>query len=61
MTLEIEGKKLVGRPRKSWREVVRKDMEEWGMKEEMALDRKEWRKRLQKGRRRQNGHEPVGV
>ena len=55
--LEVERKKPVGRPRKAWREVIRKYMKDWGLKEEMALNRREWRK----GLRRQNGHEPLGV
>ena len=57
MKFEVEGKKPVGRPRKTWSEVIRKDMKDWGLKEEMALNRREWRK----GLRRQNGHEPLGV
>ena len=54
MYMEVEGKKPRGRPRKTWGEVIRKDMLDWGLKLEMAGDRGEWRRRL----RRQNGSEP---
>ena len=57
MKLEVQGKRQTGRPRKSWEEVIRKDLKDWGLRMEMARDRTEWRRRL----RRQNGSEPLGA
>ncbi|KAM3238874.1 hypothetical protein P3L10_013907 [Capsicum annuum] len=35
-----------GRPKKYWREVIRRDMEQLQLNEDMTLDRKIWRKQL---------------
>ena len=35
-----------GRPKKYWREVIRHDMEQLQLTEEMTLDRKVWRTRI---------------
>ncbi|KAM3394451.1 hypothetical protein P3S68_003453 [Capsicum galapagoense] len=35
-----------GRPKKYWREVIRRDMEQLQLTEDMNLDRKIWRKRI---------------
>jgi hypothetical protein len=35
-----------GRPRKTWMEVIRKDMNALNLTEDMALDRNEWRRRI---------------
>ena len=37
--LEVEGGRLVGRPRKTWGEVVREDMRAWDLSSELAQDR----------------------
>jgi hypothetical protein len=44
MNLEVGGKRRPGRPRKTWEEVVRRDMSDLNSSREMALDRAEWRK-----------------
>jgi hypothetical protein len=49
---EVKGKKLLGRPKKTWREVVKKDMEEWGLKPGMERDRNKWRRCLTGKRQR---------
>jgi hypothetical protein len=46
--LEVLGKRLTGRPKKSWREVVKRDLKDWGLKEEWALDRGQWRRMLRR-------------
>ena len=52
--LEVSGKRPQGRPKKSWREVVARDLKDWGLMEGWAMDRCQWRRIL----RRQNGSEP---
>ena len=47
-TLQVDGNGVKGRPRKSWREVLR----EKGLCREDAWDRSRWRKMLWGGRRR---------
>jgi hypothetical protein len=37
------GVRQLGRPRKTWEEVVRRDMRDLNLSREMALDRAEWR------------------
>jgi hypothetical protein len=51
----VPGKKPLGRPKKSWREVIKRDLKGWGLKEGWARDRNQWRRVL----RRQDGNEPV--
>jgi hypothetical protein len=54
MNLEVGGTRRPGRPRKTWEEVVRRDMRDLNLNREMALDRAEWRRVV----RRQDGNEP---
>ena len=41
--LEIPGKGMRGRPKKTWRQVLERDMKEVGLKKEDADDRERWR------------------
>ena len=43
-TLQVDGHGVGGRPRKSWREVLREDMRKKGLCREDACDRSRWRK-----------------
>ena len=43
MELEVESRKPVGRPKKTWSEVVEEDMSKLNITEDMAEDRKQWR------------------
>src|SRR5260221_7852839 len=47
--LEVEGPKPRGRPKKPLMEVVKRDMKEMGLRREDAVDRVEWRRRLNGG------------
>ena len=42
----VQGKKLTGRPKMTWMEVVKKDMKLLELEERMVADRKDWRKRI---------------
>jgi len=42
--MEVSGKRKVGRPRKTWKYTVKRDLEIIGMDESVALDRRGWRK-----------------
>ena len=44
MQYKLEGKGVVGRPRRTWHEVVRKDMSDLGLCERDAFDREKWRR-----------------
>ena len=44
--VEITGKRKDGRPRKSWEECLKKDLERYGMRREGAYDRKKWREQI---------------
>ena len=44
--VEITEKRKKGRPRKSWKECVKKDLEQYGLRREDAYDRKKWRERI---------------
>jgi len=44
VTLEVEGAIQRGRPRKTWKEVVDKDMDDLHIKLSDTLDRCKWRK-----------------
>ena len=46
MEVEITGKRKKGRPRKSWEECVKKDLEQYGLRREDAYDQKKWRERI---------------
>ena len=42
----LDPKKHRGRPRRSWREVIRHDLKALGLVEDTAKDRKLWRARI---------------
>ena len=42
MEVEITGKRKKGRPRKSWGEGIKKDLERYRLRREEAYDRKKW-------------------
>ena len=46
MELEITGKRRKGRPRKSWEECVKKDLEQYGLRREDVYDREKWREQI---------------
>ena len=46
MEIEITGKRKKDRPRKSWEECVKKDLEGYGLRREDAYDRKKWREHI---------------
>ena len=46
MEHEIPGKRKKGRPRKSWEECVKKDLERYGLRTEDAYDRVKWREHI---------------
>ena len=41
--MEVEGRRPVGRPKKTWSKVVEEDMKKLNITEDMAEDRKQWR------------------
>ena len=43
MELKVEGRRPVGRPKKTWSKVVEEDMRKLNITEDMAEDRKQWR------------------
>ena len=43
MDLEVEGRRPVGRPKKTWSKVVEEDMRKLNITEDIAEDRKLWR------------------
>ena len=43
MELEVEGKRLVGRPKKTWSKVAEEDWRKLKITEDMAEDRQYWR------------------
>ena len=43
MELEVEGRKPVGRPKKTWSKVVEEDTRKLNITEDMVEDRKQWR------------------
>ena len=46
MEHEIPGKRKKGRPRKSWEECIKKDLERYGLRREDAYDRVKWREHI---------------
>ena len=46
MEIEITGKRNKGRPRKSWEECVKKDLERYGLRREDAYDQKKWQEHI---------------
>ena len=43
MELEVEGRRPVGRPKKTWSKLVEKRIRKLNLTEDMAEDRKQWR------------------
>ena len=41
--MEVEGKRPVGRPKKTWSKVVEDDMRKLNFTEDMTEDRKQWK------------------
>ena len=41
--LEVEGRRTLGRPKKTWNKVVEENMRKLNITEDMAEDRKQWR------------------
>ena len=46
MQVEVTGKRKKNRPRKSWEECVKKDLEQYGLRREDAYDQKKWREQI---------------
>ena len=46
MTLEVEGARPRGRPKKTWRDIVEKDCQAHNWNKEDAMDCKRWRKQI---------------
>ncbi len=44
LNFEVEGRKPPGKPRKTWRKVVEEDMRMLNVKEEVVMDRQQWRR-----------------
>ncbi len=44
MVVEVEGRRPVGRPRKVWRKCIEQDLNQLGLREEMAQDSRGWRR-----------------
>ncbi len=41
--VEVEGRRPVGRPRKTWRKCIEQDLNQLGLRK-MAQDRRKWRR-----------------
>ena len=46
MEIEITGERKKGRPRKSWEECVKKDLEQYGLRREDAYNREKWQEQI---------------
>ena len=46
MEVEITWKMKKGRPRKSWEECIKKDLEQYGLRREYAYDQKKWQEQI---------------
>jgi len=46
MEYEVEGARSRGRPKKTWREIVKKDCQARGLNREDAMDHNRWRKQI---------------
>jgi len=44
MECEVEGPRPIGRPKRTWREVVERDCQAHKLNKEDAVDRSRWRK-----------------
>ena len=49
MEYEVEGSRPSGRPKRSWKEVVRKDCQACNLNKEGATDRGRWKKLIKIG------------
>ena len=43
MEVEISGKRKKGRPRKSWEECIKKDLDQYGLRRKYGYDQKKWK------------------
>ena len=50
MEHEVEGSRSRGRPKKTWKEVVREDCQARKLNKEDAMDRCKWRKMIKEAR-----------
>jgi len=50
MEHEVEGPRPRGRPKKTWKEVVREDSQAHKLNKEDAMDRCKWRKMIKEAR-----------
>ena len=57
MEYRVEGRRPVGRPRKTWLESVEADMAELEIDKEDVLDRRKWRRNVNVMKRKSN---PIG-
>ena len=48
MELEITGRRKKGPPRKLWKECIKKDLEQNGLKREDVYDREKWQEQINK-------------
>jgi len=46
MEYEVEDARPRGRPKKTWREIVEKDCQAYGLNRENAMDRSRWMKQI---------------
>ncbi len=44
LNFDVEGRRPLGRPKKTWRKVVEEDMRMLNITEEMAMNRQQWRR-----------------
>ena len=49
MEYEVEGSRLRGRPKRTWKEVVQKDCQARNLNKEDAMDRGRWKKLIKIG------------
>ena len=49
LNMQVQGKRIRGRPKKRWLDNIREDMKEYNMTEDMAQDRSVWRMKTKPG------------
>ena len=49
MEYEVEGSRPIGRPKRTWTEVVQKDCQAFNLNKEDAMDHGRWRKLIKTG------------
>jgi len=49
MEYEVQGSRLRGKPKRTWREVVQKDCQARNLNREDAMDRSRWKKLIKTG------------